>query len=97
MFCIFADLTNEEKVILLNAMFEMYYDTDQDADEFSKEYYYLSSEILKGRIPIKLNYLIDFENRVLDLIPRLNDYYRPFKEINISEDGENESIHGSML
>jgi hypothetical protein len=79
----FADLTSTEKNKLINAFFDMYYNTNQDEEDFTKEYFYLAKEISKGRVPYNLEFLSnEFIDTVIEKIPRLEEYYKPFLEID---------------
>lgn len=82
-----AELTSEEKEILIDAFHGMYFNTGQDSEEFASEFFFLVGAILSGAIPLTLEKLSDFENAVLEEIPRLEKYYAN-KEDYITEETE---------
>lgn len=72
---IYADLNSEEKEILIQLFYEMYFNTEQDVKEFGSEFFFLVGTILSGSIPLKLEYLTDFEEAVILEIPRLEPLF----------------------
>lgn len=72
---IYADLNSEEKEILIQLFYEMYFNTEQDVKEFGSEFFFLVGTILSGSIPLKLEYLVGFEEAILLELPRLEPYF----------------------
>lgn len=62
------DLTKEQKMILIETFHEMYYNTDQDTEEFAVEFYKVVNLIIDGYVPVQLEYLEDFKEAILKLI-----------------------------
>ena len=73
-FCV--RLSNEEKIGIQQCFFDMYYNTDQDASLYGEEYYYVTAEIMQGKLPITLKYLSkEFIEIVVKKYPFLKEYY----------------------
>lgn len=76
-FCV--RLSNEEKIGIQQCFFDMYYNTDQDASLYGEEYYYVSSEIMQGKLPISLKYLSkEFIEILVEKYPFLKEYYEKY-------------------
>lgn len=65
------DLTKEQKMILIEKFHEMYYNTDQDTEEFAKEFYNVVDLIIQGYVPIQLEFLEDFKDEILELVKEM--------------------------
>lgn len=65
------DLTKEQKMILIETFHEMYYNTDQDTEEFAKEFYNVVDLIIQGYVPIQLEFLEDFKYEILELVKEI--------------------------
>lgn len=70
-----ADFNDEEKLQLINIFYECYFNTNQDTDVFSEEFFYLVGNIKDGYIPIKLEHLVDFIPCILEKMPHLAKYF----------------------
>lgn len=76
-----ANLTNEEKEILIQLFYDMYFNTDQDVEDFAPEFFYTVGAILTGAVPLKLEKLSDeFIQEVIAEIPRLESIYTDLDE-----------------
>jgi len=68
------DMTETKKFELISQFHEWYYNTDQDAEEFGKEFFYVVSDIVNGQIPVKLEYLEDYQEELVELFfPELEE------------------------
>ena len=77
----YANLTQNQKLNMLQLFYDMYYNTNQEVAIYGDEYYYLTAEILLGRLPIKLQYLADtFIEIIIEKYPEFKPYYKPFLE-----------------
>ena len=65
------DLTKEQKMILIETFHEMYYNTDQDTEEFAVEFYKVVNLLIDGYVPVQLEYLEDFKEAILKLIKEI--------------------------
>lgn len=65
------DLTTEQKMILIETFHEMYYNTDQDTEEFAVEFYKVVNLLIDGYVPVQLEYLEDFKEAILKLIKEI--------------------------
>lgn len=67
------NLTEEQKVKLLETYFEGYYSTNQDTEKFAAEAYYAMGEILKGNLPMYLRHLLvyDLYGNLIEIVPNL--------------------------
>lgn len=72
---VYAELTVEEKEILIQLFYDLYFNTDQDPEEFGHEFFALVGTILSGSIPMKLEYLTDFEEAIIYSVPRLESLF----------------------
>lgn len=68
-----ADLSGEEKLSLIHGFYDWYYDTDQDLRTFAKEFYIVVQDIFNGYVPVKLEFLDDYTDLLINLIPRLEN------------------------
>ena len=58
----------EQTLQLIAILTSLYYDTDQDVETFSSEYYYLVESIHRGVLPLKLNHLTEWEEHVAEAL-----------------------------
>lgn len=58
-------ITKEQKYELIDFFHGSYYDTPQEEWEFALEYMYVTSEIMSGRVPMELEYLVDYQKDLL--------------------------------
>lgn len=72
---VYANLTDEEKEILIQLFYDLYFNTDKDSEEFGHEFFTLVGTILSGSIPLKLEHLVDFEEAIIDSVPRLETLF----------------------
>lgn len=72
---VYANLTSEEKEILIQLFYDFYFNTDQDPEEFGHEFFALVGTILSGSIPLELEHLVDFEEAMIDSVPRLETIF----------------------
>lgn len=72
---VYTDLTVEEKEILIQLFYDLYFNTDQDSEEFGHEFFAIVGTILSGSIPLELEYLVDFEEAMIDSVPRLESIF----------------------
>lgn len=75
-----VDLTAEEKEILIQLFYDLYFNTGQDVEEFSGEFFFLVGAILGGSVPIQLEFLIEFEEPLIEAIPRLEKIFESREE-----------------
>lgn len=66
------ELSSEEKVDIINALYDAYYSTDQNTEDFAVEFYYVTNKVLSGKVPVKLNELVDFEESIIDALSDAN-------------------------
>lgn len=96
-----ANLNETEKALILTAIYDCYYDTNQDTKVFASEFYNLTIEILKGNVPLELEFLVDFEERLVEALPRLNDIYKRrvfvVNELTILTDNDNDIYNHTHL
>lgn len=78
-------LTDEEKASLIEVFYNCYYDTNQDTKVFATEFYEVVGTILSGFTPTKLNHLAEFEEYVVEAIPRLKEIYKKKDGVDIME------------
>jgi hypothetical protein len=57
-----ATLSACEKIELIQKLYTSYFNTNLDTSSFSEEFYYVVGEIMSDKIPIKLEFLTDFED-----------------------------------
>lgn len=77
---VYANLTSEEKEILIQLFYDLYFNTDQDSEEFGHEFFSVVGTILSGSIPLELEYLVDFEESMIDSVPRLETLFEGKEE-----------------
>ena len=68
-----AELSDEEKLLLIHGFHDWYCNTDQDLRTFAKEFYVVVQDIFNGYVPVKLEYLGDYTDLLINSIPRLTD------------------------
>lgn len=73
---VYANLTTEEKERLIQLFYDLYFDTAQDTEEFSTEFYHVVGTILSGSVPTELEYLIEFEEHIGYAVPRLENIFQ---------------------
>lgn len=71
-----AELTDNEKLLLIELFYDLYFNTNQRTSEFSREFYHLTKDIMKGNIPLQLNNLVDYSDSVIKAVPRLKSFFR---------------------
>lgn len=74
------ELSMEIRKDLMLLFHEMYDTTDQDIVSFGKEYWLVVEQLEKGYIPTKLDFLTDYQDKVLELIHEYDD--APAKAFN---------------
>lgn len=80
-FCV--RLSNEEKIGIQQCFLDMYYNTDQDTSLYAEEYYYVTAEIMQGKLPIALKYLSkEFIDILVEKYPFLKEYYKNYTVSN---------------
>ena len=77
---VYANLTSEEKEILIQLFYDLYFNLDQDSEEFGHEFFSVVGTILSGSIPLELEYLVDFEESMIDSVPRLETLFEGKEE-----------------
>ena len=65
------ELTDPQKLELIDLFHDWYCNTNQDTEDFSKEFYYVVEDILHGCIPVKLIYLDDYQDLLVEACPYL--------------------------
>lgn len=68
-----VDINRQEQLLLIGHFYEWYFDTNQNTNVFAKEYYEVVGYILKGYIPVKLEYLDDYIDLLIETVPRFED------------------------
>lgn len=66
------NLTKEQKILLIETFYKMYYNTDQDTEDFATEFYDIVGLISIGEVPVKLKFLADFQETIFELIKEYN-------------------------
>lgn len=67
------ELTEHEKLELITNFHEWYANTNQDSEEYGQEFFYVVEEILTDHIPVKLMYLVDYQDYLLKMYPSIED------------------------
>lgn len=66
-----SSITFEEKLSLIEAYHDSYYNTDQDTEIFAQEFFYVVGEILNNnRVPYKIEFLSDYKEILMDRVPK---------------------------
>lgn len=81
------NISDEDKFKMIHFFYDNYYNTAQDTIEFSKEFYCIVGEISMGMVPIKLEYLVDFLEDLVEEFPqfKFGDYEEVKKLIQIEK------------
>lgn len=64
----FGYLSDNEKLRLIDTFHECYFDTAQSVETFSVEFQRVVSHILSGDVPVALEFLEDFQERIYDVL-----------------------------
>lgn len=67
------EMTEVQKVELISNFHAWYYNTNQDVEEFSAEFYYVVSDILQDEVPIELEHLTEYTDILIKVLPDLAD------------------------
>ncbi len=79
-------MTIEEKLELIEFFYINYYHTDQNVTVFAEEFYYLISEIHKGKLPIRLDYLSDYKEELAESFPRFRALILQYVDDSAADD-----------
>jgi hypothetical protein len=63
--------TDKDKLLLITSFHEWYYNTDQNDEVYAEEYYSVVDDIMHNQVPVKLLYLTDYIDLLIDLFPGL--------------------------
>ena len=55
------DATSEQKLELIDGMYYIYYNTNQDSSVFAEEFFYLVGAIMDGTFPVDLEFISGYE------------------------------------
>lgn len=61
-------MDKEQQRNMIDQFQEWYYNTDQDVETFSTEFCHVTNCILNNKIPTKLEFLVDYQNDLSDLL-----------------------------
>ena len=69
-------LSAEDKLNLIMSFHENYYNTNQNVEVFAEEFFTVVEKISNGYVPVKLDYLTDFEDDAIYMCEKLKYVYR---------------------
>lgn len=79
-------MADSTKAQMIKFFYDKYFSTNQDAEEFSEEFYFVVGEISIGMVPIKLEYLTGFLEELVDVFSEFKfGEYKEVKDLIIEE------------
>lgn len=87
-YCICDTLSDTEKVNIIDYFHECYFNTAIAVEDFAVEFQRIVAHILSGCIPVRLEYLEDFEEGLFNLLDTKNYWiYRKALELSRNKEG----------